>query len=87
MKAAHWRQCRLGDLVGIKHGFAFLGEHFGTTGTHIVLTPGNFHEEGGFKAKGAKEKWYGGPIPAEYVLSKGDVVVAMTEQAGGRAAR
>jgi type I restriction enzyme, S subunit len=78
-----WRQCKLGDILEIKHGYAFLGEHFTSAGTHIVLTPGNFYDEGGFKHKGDKEKWYKGPIPADYVLNEGDVIVAMTEQAEG----
>lgn len=78
-----WRDCKLGDLLEIKHGFAFLGEHFADAGTHIVLTPGNFFDDGGFKHKGDKEKWYNGPIPADYVLNEGDLIVAMTEQAEG----
>lgn len=78
-----WRQCKLGDVLEIKHGFAFLGEHFTSAGTHIVLTPGNFYDEGGFKQKGDNEKWYNGPIPADYVLNEGDLLVAMTEQAEG----
>lgn len=49
----------------------------------MVLTPGNFLEEGGFKEKADKAKWYIGPIPADYILSKGDLIVAMTEQAEG----
>ena len=78
-----WRDCKIGDLLEIKHGFAFLGEHFADSGTHIVLTPGNFFDKGGFKGKGDKEKWYRGPIPSEYILHKGDLLVAMTEQAEG----
>ncbi len=80
---AAWRDCKLDDLLQIKHGFAFLGEHFGNAGTHVVLTPGNFLEEGGFKEKSDKAKWYSGPIPADYVLNEGDLIVAMTEQAEG----
>ena len=80
---ATWRDCKLGDLLQIKHGFAFLGEHFASAGTHVVLTPGNFLEEGGFKEKADKAKWYNGPIPDDYVLNKGDLIVAMTEQAEG----
>jgi type I restriction enzyme S subunit len=83
MKGSSWRACRLGDLLSVKHGFAFEGQYFGSLGTHIVLTPGNFHEQGGFRAKGDNEKWYGGPIPEDYVLQKGAVIVAMTEQAEG----
>jgi type I restriction enzyme S subunit len=78
-----WRDCTLGDLLEIKHGYAFLGEYFGDTGTHVVLTPGNFFDAGGFKAKGDKEKWYSGSIPSDYVLNEGDVLIAMTEQAEG----
>jgi type I restriction enzyme S subunit len=80
---AAWRDCKLGDLLEIKHGYAFLGEHFANAGSHIVLTPGNFYDEGGFKHKGEKEKWYNGPIPTDYVLKGGDLIVAMTEQAEG----
>jgi len=49
----------------------------------VVLTPGNFFEGGGFRAKADREKWYTGPIQAEYVLRKGSLIVAMTEQAEG----
>ena len=80
---AKWRDCKMGELLEIKHGFAFLGEHFGSSGTHVVLTPGNFLEEGGFKEKADKAKWYNGPIPDDYVLSEGDLIIAMTEQAEG----
>ena len=78
-----WRDCKLGDLLEVKHGFAFLGEHFGSSGTHVVLTPGNFLEEGGFKERADKAKWYSGPIPEDYVLNEGDLIIAMTEQAEG----
>ena len=47
---------QLGDLFTIKHGYAFKGEHFSTEGSHIVLTPGNFFDGGGFKKKDDKEK-------------------------------
>lgn len=80
---AAWRNCKLGDLLEVKHGFAFLGKYFGNTGTHVVLTPGNFLEEGGFKERSDKAKWYSGQIPEDYVLNEGDLIVAMTEQAEG----
>ena len=80
---ATWRTCKLGDLLEVKHGFAFLGEHFGSAGTHVVLTPGNFLEEGGFKERSDKAKWYSGQIPEDYVLNEGDLIIAMTEQAEG----
>jgi type I restriction enzyme, S subunit len=78
-----WQKCKLGDLVEIKHGFAFSSAHFKPNGTHIVVTPGNFFDEGGFKDKGDNEKWYDGPIPEDYVLNKGSLIIAMTEQGEG----
>lgn len=47
------------------------------------MTPGHFHEEGGFRSLGNKQKFYLGPIPEGYVFDSGDMVVAMTEQADG----
>lgn len=77
------RHHALGDFLEVKHGFAFKSTFFGSSGDYIVLTPGNFLEKGGFKDKGTDEKWYSGPVPPEYVLRNGDVVVAMTEQGEG----
>jgi type I restriction enzyme S subunit len=70
---------KLGDLLEIKHGFAFKGEHFADKGEFVLLTPGNFKEKGGIKLKGDKEKFYSGQFPDEYLLNKGDIVVAMTD--------
>jgi type I restriction enzyme S subunit len=78
-----WNHCRLGDLVQIKHGYAFKGEFFADSGPYVLLTPGNFREEGGFRDRGDKEKYYVGPVDPEYVLHKGDLIVVMTEQAEG----
>jgi type I restriction enzyme, S subunit len=74
---------QFGDLFHLKHGFAFKSQYFTSKGEHIVVTPGNFYDEGGFKEKGEKEKRYEGPIPDGYTLKKGDLIVAMTEQMYG----
>ena len=79
MGASHWRACTLGDLLEIKHGFAFKGEFFSDVGPFVVLTPGNFRENGGLKLKGDKEKFYAGAYPPEYLLKQGDLLVAMTD--------
>lgn len=74
---------KLGDLIGVKHGFAFKGKYFSNAGSHVVLTPGNFFDKGGFRRRTEKDKWYTGPVDQKYVLNKGDVIVAMTEQGEG----
>jgi type I restriction enzyme S subunit len=73
---------KLGDLIDIKHGFAFPSEHFCPEGPHVLLTPGNFYEAGGFKSK-SDQKHYDGPVPEGFVLRPGSLLVAMTEQGEG----
>jgi type I restriction enzyme, S subunit len=73
----------LRSRIHVKHGFPFKGEYFKSSGPYVVLTPGNFYEEGGFKRNAGKDKCYAEPFPDEYLLKKGDVVVAMTEQTDG----
>jgi type I restriction enzyme S subunit len=74
-----WRQQKLGDVLKIKHGFAFKGEFFSDAGEFVLLTPGNFEEGGGLKLKGEKEKYYTGEFPDEFLLRRGDLLVAMTD--------
>ena len=78
-----WRTQHLGNLIEVGHGFAFLGEHFAEDGPYILLTPGNFHESGGFRDRGEKQKYYTGPFPHEFILKPGELLVAMTEQGEG----
>lgn len=81
---SNWPVESLRGKIHIKHGFPFKGEFFSDQESpYIVLTPGNFYEEGGFKRQPGKEKFYTGEIPEEYVHEKGDLIVAMTEQAVG----
>ncbi|HGG2666186.1 TPA: restriction endonuclease subunit S [Escherichia coli] len=78
-----WKKRDLHKLITIKHGFAFKSEYFSNDGQYVLLTPGSFHESGGFRNQGPKTKFYSGPIPNGYLLSKGDLLLAMTEQAEG----
>jgi type I restriction enzyme S subunit len=73
-----WRETSLGELIDIKHGFAFKGEFFRDEPRgDILLTPGNFAIGGGFKAD--RLKYYEGPVPEEFVLHEGDLIVTMTD--------
>lgn len=79
-----WKKRRVEEVCTIKHGFAFKSEFFADKGNYVLLTPGNFFEEGGYRDRGEKQKFYTGEIPDEnYILSGGDLLVAMTEQAAG----
>jgi len=78
-----WEVLAIGEFFQIKHGFAFDGEFFKPSGDYILMTPGHFHEQGGFRDQGEKTKFFTGDIPQDYVLAKDDLVVAMTEQKSG----
>lgn len=75
---SNWREVALGDIFNIKHGFAFKGEFFIEEKRNTILvTPGNFAIGGGFQKQ--KLKYYDGPIPDEYVLQPGKIIVTMTD--------
>lgn len=78
-----WQAVQLGQKIEISHGFPFASQHFVEHGQYMLTTPGNFYEDGGFRYLGAKQKYYAGPIPDNYLLKSGDLIVAMTEQADG----
>ncbi|MFP1630547.1 restriction endonuclease subunit S [Zhengella sp. ZM62] len=73
-----WPKKQLGELVTIRHGYAFKGEFFSDQETgDILVTPGNFAIGGGFQLE--KLKYYRGPTPEEYLLQPGDIIVTMTD--------
>lgn len=77
-KMTKWQEVKLGDIISIKHGYAFKGEGISDVDNGIVLvTPGNFAIGGGFQEK--KCKFFIGEYPAEYILNKNDLIVTMTD--------
>lgn len=75
---SEWQKYKLGDILSVKHGYAFKGEYFSEIPTlDILLTPGNFNIGGGFRQ--GKLKYYNGDYPPSFVLNEGDVIVTMTD--------
>jgi type I restriction enzyme S subunit len=74
-----WQTIQLGEVMDVKHGYAFDGEFFTDSGKYVLLTPGNCHETGGLKLRGEKEKYYVGEFPSEYLLAENDMLVVMTD--------
>lgn len=73
-----WEKIKLGDLITIKHGYAFEGEHITQVDNgKVLVTPGNFKIGGGFQQN--KCKFYNGDIPEDYILKTGDLIVTMTD--------
>lgn len=74
------------DVVGlhyeitISHGFAFSGSgFFDEPPGEVLLTPGNFHRDGGLYFTLDNTKYFRGNIPSETILSPGEVVTVMTD--------
>ena len=82
-KGDDWVEAALGDVCSIKHGFAFKSKYFAKSGHYVVLTPGNFHEAGGYRDQKNKTKYYTDEIPKDFLLEENDFLFAMTEQAVG----
>lgn len=78
-----WEEIAFGELLTVKHGWAFKSQHFEDDGPFVLVTPGNFFEEGGFKLRPGKDRSYSGEFAPEYLLGEGDLIVAMTEQSPG----
>ncbi len=78
-----WEVVPLDGLATILHGYGFQSQYFKPLGSYLLTTPGHFYETGGFREVRDKQKFYAGPLPDGYLLSQGDLIVAMTEQADG----
>jgi type I restriction enzyme S subunit len=81
---ADWKWARVGDVIALKHGYAFKSSYFSENeGPFVLTTPGSFHETGGFRDRGLKTKYYEGPVDKEFLLKPHDLIIPMTEQAPG----
>jgi type I restriction enzyme S subunit len=80
-----WKKVRLGEVLAIKHGYAFRSEHFSSdlTGRPIVVNIGNFSYTGGFRFATTQTREFRGDYPKEFELSAGDLLIVMTCQTAG----
>jgi type I restriction enzyme S subunit len=72
----------IGALCEIKHGFAFDGADFGSDvpdGNPLVITPGNFTEDGKLVFNEKNTKRFSGNVPVGFSFEVGDLVVVMTD--------
>ena len=77
-----WLEKPLSELCDIKHGFAFDGAEFSSDvpeGKPLVITPGNFTEDGKLLFNRKNTKRFSGKVPAGSYFDVGDLVVVMTD--------
>ena len=82
---SEWKETTLGELIDIKHGWAFKGEFLSESLSpqNIVVGIGNFNYSGGFRFESTRLKEYTSDYPKEYELVPGDILLAMTCQTAG----
>lgn len=82
LRGEGWEERPLSELCNIKHGFAFDGAEFSSDvpeGKPIVITPGNFTEDGKLLFNEKNSKRFSGKPPAAFRFDIGDLVVVMTD--------
>jgi len=69
---------KLGDVLEVKRGMSLPGEYYATEGDYIRLTLGNFNYPScGWKKNVLKDNlFFTGNVRDEYILKKGDIIVA-----------
>jgi type I restriction enzyme S subunit len=81
-RGAGWAEELIGSICDVKHGFAFDGAQFSSDvpeGNPLVITPGNFTEDGKLLFNGKNTKRFSGKPPAGFLFDVGDLVVVMTD--------
>jgi type I restriction enzyme S subunit len=77
-----WIEEPIGSVCDIKHGFAFDGADFSknvASDKPLVITPGNFTEDGRVLFNERNSKRFSGKPPIGYEFEVGDLVVVMTD--------
>ncbi len=81
-RGENWVESTISEICEIKHGFAFKGKDFSSSvpdGNPLVITPGNFTEDGKLLFAEHNTKRFRGSPPAEYRFEIGDMVIVMTD--------
>lgn len=74
---------KLGDLIEIKHGYAFKSKNYVNKSQYALVTLGNISERNNFKYNPEKTTYYGSSFPEEYILKENDLIIPLTEQVVG----
>lgn len=76
-------KCKLGDLLTIKHGYAFKSENYVAKSEFALVTLANISGTNNFQFIKEKTTYYGADFPKEFILTAGDLIMPLTEQVIG----
>lgn len=75
-------KCKLGEILKVKHGYAFKSEFYGESNVTLV-TLANISDKNSFKYNEKKATHYCAEYPSDFNLYPGDLVMPLTEQVIG----
>ena len=77
------KEYKLGELLEVKHGFAFKKENYVKKSNIALVTLANISETNNFKFNADKTTYYNGQYPESINLYEGDLIMPLTEQVIG----
>lgn len=76
-------KCKLGELLSVKHGYAFKSEKYVEKSQYALVTLANISVTNNFQFTKEKNTYYGSEFPEEFILKTGDLIMPLTEQVIG----
>ena len=74
---------KLGELLQIKHGFAFKSERYVDRSKYALVTLANISATNNFQFNIHKTTFYGADFPKDFILQEDDLIMPLTEQVIG----
>ena len=74
---------KLGELLKIKHGFAFKSENYVDESKYALVTLANISASNNFQFNRDKTTFYGASFPMDFILQEDDLIMPLTEQVVG----
>ena len=74
---------KLGELLKIKHGFAFKSENYVDESEYALVTLANISASNNFQFNRDKTTFYGAAFPKDFILQEDDLIMPLTEQVVG----
>lgn len=77
------KKVKLGELLKIKHGFAFKSENYVDKSEYALVTLANISATNNFQFNKDKTSFYGSTFPSDFILNEDDLIMPLTEQVVG----
>lgn len=74
---------KLGELLKVKHGYAFKSENYVEKSQYALVTLANISDSNNFQFNSLKTTYYGANFPSEFELKYDDLIMPLTEQVVG----